>query len=102
MITGGWVPHYFGYTTYLPERIHINNLQVEGPVKTVFVFNNYNTDKDASDPELITGTDENGNEIKNPNPLVYTEEITVSNCGELDMVVAPENSTFNKIKLVRE
>ena len=102
LITGAWVPHNFGYTTYLPTKITINNLKVKGPAKKICVFNAYGTKEDIFNPELVVGKDENGNDIKNPNPMVKTKEIVVSDCGELEIVASTEDSILNTIPVVKK
>ncbi len=97
IINGTWSNHYFGYTTYTPQNITINNLRYMNVVTTPYMFSNFisssvdsgNLDGNGN-PIKLTGVTPTfdisgktftygGKSYTNLNPMVMPKSISISN-----------------------
>ncbi len=72
---GSWNNHYFGYTTYLPHTVILDNYSVSGANAgnaKVSVFSSFGISYDVSGDTIYGG-------VKNDNPFVMPEKIIIKN-----------------------
>ena len=108
MFRGVWNYHYFGYTTYLPQNIYVEDLTLSKPDCNYFIFNNLTNQAylefDYNDPskrisvgdvdftkDTITFAGD-GVERENPNPTVLTKKITLKNVNPSYKIYISEDS----------
>ena len=97
LIEATYTNHYFGYTTYLPQNIIIDNFVVEGPspVENITILTmNLRPDGNFADAYLHPG-------LENKNPMMITKTITVKNNKAGYEYIHPKigHTAFNQTEL---
>ena len=100
VIEGTYTNHNFGYTTYLPQNILIDNFKVDAPVEVtdISLLKMRMRHEGAFDEPMLTP------EVVNDNPMVMTKNIIIKNNEKEYNYIHPVNShpSFGKINLVVE
>ena len=114
MFRGKWHYRYFGYTTYLPQNIEIDNLILSNPNCTYYIFQDFtqtaHLEEDYAkwdqDPPITVGnidfTQEkitfqgDGIERENRNPMVITKKITLRNINPSYKIITSKDSRLTE------
>ena len=88
-----WENWYYGYTTYMPEKITVENLTLAKP-GTVYLIGPCGTEASA-DPNAKVGTEQKPNK----NPMVPIKEAVVINPGTSTYYVSDKPWLCDRVEI---